>query len=653
MMFTPLSTQKQCCKRTRNPLQTNLMEKSQTKLVIVGHVDHGKSTLIGRLVHDTGSLPDGKYEQIRASCERRGVPFEWSFLMDALQAERSQGITIDITQLWLRTEARDYVIIDAPGHHEFLKNMMTGAAESDAAILMIDAVEGMREQTRRHGYLLHLLGITQVIVLVNKMDAVGYDEARFRTLSTECTAYLTSLGMTPAYIIPASAYHGDMLVERGTPALNWYGGATLMEALAALTPATYAADAPLRFPVQDVYKFDARRIIAGTIESGTLRVGDEILLSPSNYTARIASIEAWGEESIQTAIAGQAIGITLEEQRFIERGHVISHVNDAPILTNQFYTRLFWMQTEPLRVGQSYSVRINTATYRAEVKHILHVVDTNTLETRHADHVERHQVAEIMWQVRGLAVLDEHATSPATGRCVVIDAYRICGGGIIHMAGLSNQRAARQPVKSHHVQTEEMHLTRDDRAKANGHTGGILWFTGLSGSGKSTLAKELQQQLFTRGYQVYVLDGDNIRQGLNADLGFTPDDRSENIRRIGEVAALFADAGMIVISAFISPYREDRHRARAAAAELFHTVHIKAGVETCEARDVKGLYHKARRGEIANFTGISAPYETPDNPELVIDTEAHSIEECVSQLLNYVQKHFSLQSTSHEMIAKP
>ena len=267
-------------------------EKTQTKLVIVGHVDHGKSTL-----HDTGSLPDGKYEQILASCERRGVPFEWSFLMDALQAERSQGITIDMTQLWLRTPTRDYVIIDAPGHHEFLKNMMTGAAESDAAILVIDAVEGIREQTRRHGYLLHLLGITQLVVLVNKMDAVKYDEARFRTLATECTEYLNSLGITPAHIIPASAYHGDMLVERGNPALGWYDGATLMEALSQLTALTHNPNAPLRFPVQDVYKFDTRRIIVGTIESGNLNVGDEILLSPGNYTARIASIEAWGGES--------------------------------------------------------------------------------------------------------------------------------------------------------------------------------------------------------------------------------------------------------------------------------------------------------------------------------------------------------------------
>jgi bifunctional enzyme CysN/CysC len=619
-------------------------EKQQLALVIVGHVDHGKSTLIGRLVHDMGCLPDGKEEAIRASCARRAVPFEWSFLMDALQAERSQGITIDMTQLWLRTPHRDYVIIDAPGHHEFLKNMLTGAAESDAAILLIDAVEGMREQTRRHATLLHLLGIRQVVVLINKMDAVVYDETRYRSLAEECKTYLHDIGITPAHIIPASAYHGVMVVERHAD-MPWYGGATLMEALASLHATNKDAAAPLRFPVQDVYKFDNRRIIAGTIESGTLRVGDEILISPTNYTARIASMEAWPVPTtpIMQAVAGQAVGITLEEQRFIERGHIISHIDHAPLLTNQFYTRLFWMHPEPLQEGETYDVRIATATYRAEAKKIVHILDTNSLQTVESTQVARHQLAEVLWQVRGgLAVLDEHAHLPAMGRCVVLGETRIVGGGIVHMQGLSNQRALRGKVKSPNVRTEEMHITRAQRAAANGHTGGILWFTGLSGSGKSTLAKELQQHLFAHGYQVYVLDGDNIRQGLNADLGFSPEERAENIRRVGEVAALFADAGMIVISAFISPYRADRHRARAAAAELFHTVYINAGVEACEARDVKGLYQKARLGEIADFTGVSAPYEIPDNPELVINTETHSVSECVEQLLAYVKKHFAI-----------
>ena len=319
-----------------------------------------------------------------------------------------------------------------------------------------------------------------------------------------------------------------------------------------------------------------------------MQVGDEVLISPTNYTARIATIEAWPEDIYDakhpaggrfanrhsTAFAGQAVGITLQDQRYIERGHIISHVAEAPVLTNQFFTRLFWMHHEPLVEGGVYELRITTATYRVEVKRIEYVVDTDTLEQRAGSMVQRHQVAEVLWQVRGLAVLDEHATLPATGRCVIMQDYRICGGGIIHMQGLSNQRVERISVKSANVLTEDMRITRAERARINGHTGGILWFTGLSGSGKSTLAKELQQQLFARGYQVYVLDGDNIRQQLNADLGFTPEDRSENIRRVGEVAALFADAGMIVISAFISPYRADRHRARAAAPELFpHGLH--------------------------------------------------------------------------------
>ncbi len=615
--------------------------REQIRLVIAGHVDHGKSTLIGRLVHDTGHLPDGKYEQIRAGCERRGVAFEWSFLMDALQAERSQGITIDMTQLWLRLEARDYVLIDAPGHHEFLKNMMTGAAEADAAILMVDVAEGMREQSRKHAYLLHLLGIRQVIVVINKMDKVGYDRAHYEEVAESCRAYLDTIELTAQAMIPVSAYNGVMVQEAGE-AMPWYDGMTLVEALAGLTPVAHNADAPLRLPVQDVYKFDDRRIIAGTLESGQLRAGDEILISPGNYTARVASLEGWPAAGDAAASAGQAIGITLDEQRFVERGHVISHVVQPPILTNQFYARLFWMGHTPLTVGASYTLRINTASYQAEVRAIHHVIDTNTLEEVPSDVVARHQVADILWQVRGLAVLDAHDDLPASGRCVVIDEHRICGGGILSMGELADQRVAPQAVKSEHLFTEEMMITTDQRESVNGHKGGILWFTGLSGSGKSTLAKELQQQLFARGYQVYVLDGDNVRQGLNADLGFAPEDRAENIRRVGEVAALFADAGMIVISAFISPYGEDRRRARAAAPEQFHTVHIQADLATCEARDTKGLYKKARDGEISEFTGISAPYEIPDNPELVIDTAGATIDACVAQLLAYVEKHFGV-----------
>jgi bifunctional enzyme CysN/CysC len=616
------------------------MENDTLHIVMVGHVDHGKSTLIGRLVYAMHGLPDGKYEQIAASCARRGVPFEWAYLMDALQAERAQNITIDSSQFWLRGQTRDFVLIDAPGHHEFIRNMFTGASESDAALLLVDAVEGMRTQTRLHAYLLHLLGITNIIVVINKMDKVKYVHAHFEALAEECRTYLTQLGVPPQHIIPISAYHGDMIVEQ-RDAMPWYHGMTVVEALHSLpSPTDILHQSPLRLAVQDVYRFDARRIIAGTLKSGTLTVGDTVLISPHNYETTIEALYVDSDVSVQQVVAGQAVGVTFTEQRFIERGHLISHVQHPPVLANQLYMRLLWLDTTPLQMGGIYELCIHHARWRAEVKRICYTLDTATLIQEEGTQVQRHQIAEVLWHVRGLATFDDYSTLPVMGRAVVSNGERIIGGGLLMMHELHSLRAGTKHITSTHVSLEQMNVTADLRTRRNGHSGGIIWFTGLSGSGKSTLAKELQQHLFTRGYQVYVLDGDNVRHGLNSDLGFSPHDRTENIRRVGEVAALFADAGMIVITAFISPYGEDRRKARAAAPELFHTVYIKAGVEICEQRDVKGLYQKARRGEIREFTGVSAPYEPPEHAELILDTETHSIDECVEQLLHYIEKEF-------------
>jgi bifunctional enzyme CysN/CysC len=617
------------------------MKKPQLNIVMVGHVDHGKSTLIGRLIYECNALPDGKYEQIQKSCARRNMAFEWAYLMDALQAERSQNITIDISQFWLRTENADYVLIDAPGHHEFLRNMFTGAAESKCAILLVDGAQGLEEQTKKHAYLLHLLGIKHIIVVINKMDKVNYDKDVFEQLKASATSYLQEIQLNPAYIIPISAYHGEMLRE---PSENmaWYQGVTLLEAMQTLA-ANQNNDCnfnELRIAVQDVYRFDERRIIAGTILNGSLKVGDNILISPHNYPANVASIITPQNDNALEAGSGAAIGITLKQQRFVERGHVINHFENPPILTNRLYMRLFWFSEQPLELGKIYKLRLHNSTFNCEVKAINYVLDTNNLQQQQSDYVEKHQIAEVLLHVRGLATFDEYHINPNMGRAVLEDDGRIVAGGLAMLQDLPNMRSAPKIITSNDLSLENMEITPNQRSAMNGHAGGILWFTGLSGAGKSTLAKELQQQLFMRGYQVYVLDGDNVRQGLNADLGFTPKDRAENIRRIGEVAALFADAGMIVITAFISPYSEDRRRARAAASEKFHTVYIKAGVDACEMRDVKGLYKKARSGEIGDFTGISAPYEIPENPELVIDTEAMSINDCTNLLIEYVRKNF-------------
>jgi bifunctional enzyme CysN/CysC len=604
------------------------------RIVIVGHVDHGKSTLVGRIFHDTGSLPEGKLETIKAVCERRGMPFEWAFLMDALQAERDQGITIDTSQIWFKSAKRDYVIIDAPGHKEFLKNMITGAAASDAAVLVIDVHEGVKEQSRRHGYLLHLLGVRQVAVVCNKMDLVGFDEARFRAVEREYAQYLASIGVTPTYIIPASARDGDSIASRSA-AMPWYQGPTVIEALDRFQPTSAPTEQALRFPIQDVYKFDDRRILAGRIESGVLRVGDRLLFSPSNQTARVASIEAWNAAVPMEAKAGQSVGVTLDDQLFVERGEMASHEDDAPIETDVFRAQLFWLGRDPLKVGARYKCKLATAEFPVTVQSIERVINTTDLSRRDAVEVERNEVAEVVLRARKLVALDEFRSHTRTGRFVLIDKYDAAGGGIISIGGYADQREL-VTVRSTNIVKVAHGITGEARARRNGHKGGVLWFTGLSGAGKSTLAVELERRLFAKGYHVYVLDGDNVRSGLNANLGFSPEDRAENIRRVGEVAALFADAGMIVISSFISPYRSDRDRARRAAKDSFHEIYVKADLATCERRDPKGLYRRARAGEISEFTGISSPYEAPDTPELEVDTAAADVEGCIERLMEYV-----------------
>lgn len=614
--------------------------QDQLSLVIVGHVDHGKSTLIGRLLHDAGALPEGKLAAIEQMCARRGMPFEWSFVMDALQTERDQGITLDTTQVWFAHANRRYVIIDAPGHREFLKNMMTGAASADAALLLIDAREGVREQTRRHAYLLHLLGLSQVAVVVNKMDVVGYGEAAFTALSAEITQYLASLGITPSAIIPISAREGDGVAVRSGN-MPFYTGPTVLEVLTAFVSRTPEDKAPLRFSVQDVYKFDDRRIIAGRVESGALSVGDTLLFSPSSTSAKVAEILRWPQPGAPTARAGECIGITLDAPVFVERGQVASHAEVSPFITNIFRARIFWLGKAPLAAGKRYTLRHLTAEVSAEVRAVEAVINTDTLARSQSSAVEKGLVAEVVLRTRGSLALDAHAENPRTGRFVLVDGFDVAGGGIVDLSGFANQRVAAAESKSSHITPYSSDITPEKRAEKNGHTGGILWFTGLSGAGKTTIAQGLQNALFAKGYQVFVLDGDNVRKGLCRDLGFSPEDRTENLRRAGEVAALFAQSGFIVITSFISPTHADRLLARASAPEFFHSVYIKADVTTCEKRDAKGLYQKARSGEIKEFTGISAPYEEPLHPDVVVDTMARDAAACVAQLVRYVEAQFS------------
>ena len=624
------------------------MTQETLSIVFVGHVDHGKSTLIGRIFNDTGMFPTGKVDAIRATCERRGMPFEWAFLMDALQAERDQGVTIDAAHIRLRTPKRDYLIIDAPGHKEFLKNMVTGAAGAEVAVLVIDAAEGVREQSRRHGYLLHLLGIKSVAVAINKMDLVDYGAERFGEVAEEIRSYLESIDVEATYIVPVSANTGENIVSP-SPHMSWYQGPSMIAALDHFSPAAPARDLPLRMALQDVYKFDARRIFAGRIETGKLRVGDTVLFSPANRQAGVASLESWNTPVPKShAEAGESVGFTVEDQIFAERGELISHATRPPVETNVFRAHVFWLGRQPLEVGNEYKMRLNTSEMPVRVQAIEKAIDTHDLSPQETDRVERNGIAEIVLRGNRIVALDEFSNNSKTGRFVLVDGYDIVGGGIVSMRGYPDQRRV-ITVKSTNITAVEYSVSPAKRAERNGHRGGVLWFTGLSGAGKSTLAVEVEQSLFRKGYHVYVLDGDNIRRGLNANLGFSPEDRAENIRRVGEVAALFANAGFIVITAFISPYRSDRERACRATNEFddisFHEVYIEADLATCEDRDPKGLYKRARRGDIKEFTGISAPYEAPESAELVVNSGDADIATCSDRILEYIDHHFSLNHT--------
>ena len=628
-----------------------MAQDSTLKIVIVGHVDHGKSTLVGRLLHETDSLPEGKIESLREVCDKRGMPFEWAFVMDALQAERDQGITIDVSHIPFQTARRPYVIIDAPGHKEFLKNMVTGAASADAAVLVIDAIDGVQEQSRRHGYLLHLLGLRQLAVVINKMDAVGYSEDRFNEVAAEIRAYLGSFGVVPTQIIPIAARHGDNIAKRSDN-MSWFTGPTVVETLDGFAPAVEETSLPLRFPVQDVYKFDHRRIIAGRIETGRLKAGDRLLFSPSGKTARVATIELWNAPHVDSAEAGQSIGVTLDEQIFIERGQIASLISDAPIGTDVLRAKLFWLGRAPLSAGRRYKLKLATAEHIVTVEKVERVIDVADLASVSNEYVERNAVAEVVFRARGRIALDEFIDNARTGRFVLVDNYDIVGGGVISMDGFAQNRCT--PLSQASDLTAVAHtVTPSDRERANRHRGGILWLTGLSGSGKSTIAMEVERRLFQKGYQVFVLDGDNVRQGLNSDLGFSPEDRAENIRRIGEVANLFAQAGLVVITSFISPYRADRERVRSIAPHFFNEVYVKADVDECKKRDPKGLYAKALAGGIAEFTGITAPYEAPESPDLLIDTQAQSIDDSVEAVLRYVERDMQRADRELDSTVRP
>ncbi len=608
-----------------------------TRIVAAGHVDHGKSTIIARLLHDTGSLPDGKVDELQRASASRGVPFEWSFALDALQSERDQAVTVETTQMLLHLPQRDVLLIDAPGHREFLRNMVTGASSADAAMIVVDAAQGVAEQTLRHALFLQLLGITQAIVVVNKMDLAGYAREPFEAIRHEMAERLRSLNVRAGAFVPAVGRDGDNLLTRSSK-MSWYDGKTVAEALAELRAPVPQKSAELRVMVQGVLRRGQSRTIVGRVASGVLKEGLDVSLWPSGRTAKIARIERWPDRGGDATVrAGAPVAFAIDEPYYVERGDIVSGTSGGPALVSRLRVRLLWLAGYALRPGQHLRLKVGTRTAHVELLSIERAIDVQTLRERPEGEAAHGDVIDATFRSREVIAVDDFATSPALGRFILLDGTDIVGGGTIQPETIV-ERTPANVVAVDHL------LDRDSRAWRNGHRGAVVWLTGLPASGKSTIAMSVERRLFENGYQVYVLDGDNMRSGLCSDLTFSHSDRSENIRRVAEVAALFADAGFIVIAAFISPYRKDRDDARRAAGERFYEVHVAADVATCERRDPKGHYRKARAGEILNFSGVSDVYEEPEAPELTLDTAAQPLEESVATLLRFVEDTLAISA---------
>ncbi|MCP9438606.1 MAG: GTP-binding protein [Nitrospira sp.] len=546
-------------------------------IVIVGHVDHGKSTLVGRLYADTGSLPEGKLEKVQAICRQQGKEFEYAFLFDAFLEEQEQGITIDTARTFFIWKGRQYIIIDAPGHKEFLKNMISGAARAEAALLVIDALEGVKEQSKKHGYLLSLLGVRQFAVVVNKMDLVGYRQDVFDGIEKEYREFLGQFGAIPERIIPVSAKLGDNIADRSR-AMPWYGGPTVLDTLSLFKKESAAADQPLRFPVQDVYKFDARRIIAGRITAGRLKVGDQLVFCPSNKRANVKSIEAFNVEPLpMSAEAGQSIGVTLDEQIFVERGEIAAHPSDLPHVSTSFKANLFWLGKRPLERGRTYLLRVATKEVECEVAALHRIIDTTDLNQQQGGTVvSRNQVAELTIRTKTPIAFDLSSSFEATGRFVLVDEYDIAGGGIVTEMVPDDQESLREEARRRDFAWVKGEVSIEDRAKHYGHRSAVVLFTGGRHTGKSLLARKLEGRLIADGRHAYLLDGENLRRGLDADLseeekGLT----AEMARRYGEVARLLIDTGLIVVST-TNPFGLAYREASQAIRTLVHPAPVIA-----------------------------------------------------------------------------
>jgi bifunctional enzyme CysN/CysC len=499
-----------------------MSNENPLKTVMVGHVDHGKSTLVGRLLYETDSLEEGQYEKVQQTCEKRGVPFEWAFLLDALQAERNQNVTIDTAQIWFESELRPYCIIDAPGHKEFLKNMVTGAASAEAALLLIAADEGVQEQSRRHGYMLSMLGIDQVSVVINKMDIPDYSEERFEEIVDEYTEFLDGIGIEPRNFVPTSAREGDNVVDAPTENMPWWEGETVLEELDRFDRPEQVEDRPLRFPIQDIYRFDNRRILAGRVESGTLEQGQELVFTPHQKTAKVETIEEWSAPTPESVQAGKSTGITLSREIFVERGHVASTPEHTPTQSTRFHANLFWLGTEDLQIGEPYKLKMSTINEECTVTELNRIMDGANLEPldTNRDHIERYDVADVVIETRRPVALDRQNDHPTMGRFVIVDGYDVAGGGIITEIEEVEQR-------------EDDSLRRvepGERASRRGHRGALLE---VRAPESVRFAVELERRFFKRGLDAYFVD--------DVFLGTDRNEFGRYLTRLGIVAIVARD----------------------------------------------------------------------------------------------------------------
>jgi bifunctional enzyme CysN/CysC len=511
-----------------------------------GHVDHGKSTLVGRLLADTGTLGDGKLEKVQAICKRQGKVFEYAFLLDALEEEQGQGITIDAARVFFKSAKRDYIIIDAPGHIEFLKNMVSGAARAEAAVLLIDAKEGVRENSRRHGYLLSMLGIRQVVVAVNKIDLVDCRRDAFEKIVAEYRAFLSEVDIVPRHFIPMAARDGDMVVERSSR-LGWYDGPTVLEALDGFQKQLPDAEKPLRMPVQDVYKWNVRgddhRIVAGRVEAGTLRVGDRVVFSPSRKQGTVRSIENWGSVEEPTSIgAGRSTGVTLTEQVYVGRGEVMSHLDTAPRISTRLRANLFWLGKRPMIPGRRYKLKLATAEREVVAEHIHRVLDASDLDaTTDKPRIDRHDVADLVLRTRSPIALDLTGELASTSRFVILDGYDIAGGGIVREVLSDEETEAAHP--HHDIEWVKSDVPPDRRAAINGHPASLVMFVGEQGSGKNRIARALEHALVASGHTAYLLDGKTPVLGAHAAT-----ELADISHRYVEIAQILLEAGTVVVS---------------------------------------------------------------------------------------------------------